>query len=320
MSSRIARVLVTGAAGFIGRELCVSFKRAGYAVRAALRSRRTACDDAAEDVVVGDINATTDWQVALSDVDVVVHAAARAHVSNSGSGTELFFETNARGTERLALSAKAAGVRRLIYLSSVKVNGEATRARPYSSSDAPAPQDDYAVSKWVGERHVLELAASSQVQVAIVRAPLVYGCGVKANFLRLLQWVDKQRPLPFGAIDNKRSLVSLWNLCDLLVNLSHGSQPPNRVWMVSDGEDMSTPELIRRIGAIMGRHVRMLPVPVSVLRVLGRLAGRTAEVNRLCGSLAVDMDETRARLHWNPPITFDEGIARTVEWYLREGR
>jgi nucleoside-diphosphate-sugar epimerase len=317
----MTRVLVTGATGFIGRELCATLARAGFTVRAALRDGSSATAHAAERVVVGDVNATTEWKAALRDVAVVVHAAARAHIrSDAASESELFIETNARGTQRLALAAKGSGIRRLIYLSSIKVNGEETRGHPYSASDEPAPRDAYGVSKWLGERHVLEAAAGSDMRIAIVRPPLVYGPGVKANFLRLLRWVDKQRPLPFGAIQNKRSLVSVWNLCDFLVSLLGVSNTRNRVWMVSDGEDISTPALMRLIGACMHRRMRIFPVPANLLRVLGRMAGRAAELDRLCGSLVVDIEESCAQLRWRPPVALNEGIARTVDWYLREGR
>jgi UDP-glucose 4-epimerase len=153
------------------------------------------------------------------------------------------------------------------------------------------------------------------METVVVRSPLVYGPNVRANFLRLMRWVDKERPLPLGAVENSRSLVSIWNLCDLLLHVSKHSAAPGRTWMVSDGEDLSTPELIRRIGAAMDRRVRLLPVPPGLLRLAGGLLGRRAEIARLCGSLAVDITQTRRELEWSPPITVDEAIARTVEWY-----
>ena len=317
----MTRVLVTGASGFIGRELCAALARAGYIVRAALRNGSSSTDQFAEHVVVGDVNAATEWEAALRDVAVVIHAAARAHVrSDAASESDLLFETNARGTQRLALAAKSSGIRQLIYLSSVKVNGEETFGRPFSASDEPAPRDPYGASKGLGERHVLEAAAGSNMRIAIVRPPLVYGSGVKANFLRLLRWVDKQRPLPFGAIHNERSLVSVWNLCDFLIHLLSVSNAQKRVWMVSDGEDISTPDLMRLIGACMHRRMWIFPVPAGLLRALGRMAGRGAEVDRLCGSLVVDIEESCSELSWKPPVALNEGIARTVDWYLREGR
>jgi UDP-glucose 4-epimerase len=158
------------------------------------------------------------------------------------------------------------------------------------------------------------------MEAVIVRLPLVYGPGVRANFLRLMRWVDKQRPLPLGAIRNRRSLVSIWNLCDLLVNILQNPAATHGTWMVSDANDLSTPELIRRIAAAMHRRARLLPVPVTLLRAVGSLTGRTGEVRRLCGSLAVDISQTRAVLGWSPPMSVDEGLSRTVAWYLAEGR
>ena len=172
------------------------------------------------------------------------------------------------------------------------------------------------MSKWLGEKAVIDIGAASGMQALIVRSPLVYGPNVRANFLRLMRWVDKEWPLPLGAIDNSRSLVSIWNLCDFLLHVSDHVAAPGRTWMVSDGEELSTPELIRRIGSAMDRRVRLLPVPASVLKLIGGLAGRKAEVARLCGSLVVDISRTRSELGWSPPVTVTDAIGRTVEWYL----
>lgn len=277
---------------------------------------------AVESVVVGDIGARTDWQSALRDVDYVIHAAARAHVLNDAeANSRLYVETNAYGTQCLADAAARSGVRRFVFLSSVKVNGEETTGRAaYTGADEPRPQDAYAASKWAGEKSVVEVAARTGMEAAIVRSPLVYGPGVRANFLRLMRLVDKQRPLPLGAIDNRRSLVSVWNLCDLLTNLLRNPAAPGGTWMVSDGEDFSTADLIRRLGHAMDRRVRLVSVPLGLLRFSGRLMGRKAEVARLCGSLVVDIAQTREKLTWSPPLATDEGLARTVFWYQSEGR
>jgi UDP-glucose 4-epimerase len=225
-------------------------------------------------------------------------------------------ETNARGTLNLATQAAQAGVHRFIFLSSVKVNGEVTSVRPINSTDNPQPGDAYGESKWEGEKFALMVAARSAMEVAIIRSPLIYGPGVKANFLRLMQWVDNERLVPLGAVDNKRSLVSVWNLCDLILHLLTNPAASRRIWMVSDGEDLSTPQLIRRLATAMGRRVRMLPVPVSVLRCLGSCLGYGEEVTRLCGSLTVDIAQTRSDLGWSPPLSVDEALERTVRWYL----
>jgi len=239
---------------------------------------------------------------------------------DSPNNAELYIDTNARGTERLAAASAAAGVRRLVLLSSVKVNGESTGERAFRPDDRPQPEDAYARSKWLAESGLKDVSSSTGMEAVIVRPPLVYGPGVRANFLRLIRWVEAGWPLPLGAVHNRRSLVSVWNLCDLLVRALEHPRAAGGTFMVSDGEDLSTPDLIRRIGAAMGKRVVLPPVPVSMLSIGGRLLGRGAEVERLCGSLAVDISSTRERLDWTPPVTVDESIARTVRWYLAEGR
>jgi nucleoside-diphosphate-sugar epimerase len=318
------RVLVTGATGFVGPVLCGELARRGYLVRAALRAARSLPlpDGVTETAIVGDIGSHTQWQDALLGVDAIVHIAARAHVLNDDpANADLYMETNAHGTRRLVSAAAAAGVSKFVYMSSIKVNGEETTGRAaYTCADEPKPRDAYGISKWMGETAVLEIAAQTGMHAAIVRSPLVYGPCVRANFLRLLRWVDKELPLPLGSVHNTRSLVSVWNLSDLLAQVLEHSAAAGQAWMVSDGDDLSTAQLIRLLGSAMHRRVRLLPVPVGVLRFGGRLIGRGAEVARLCGSLAVNITRTRAEIGWRPPVTVHEGLARTVRWYLSEGR
>lgn len=315
------RVLVTGASGFVGQTLCGVLARSGCVVRAALRSPRPMPSAVAELAVVGDHDGKTRWDEALHQVDYVIHAAARVHMLHDRPGNaELYIDTNVRGTERLAAAAAAAGVRRLVFLSSVKVNGESTLEGGFCSSDRPEPEDAYARSKWLAESGLMEASSRTGMEVVIVRPPLVYGPGVRANFLRLMRWVEAGWPLPLGAVQNRRSLVSVWNLCDLLARVLEHPRAAGGTFMVSDGEDLSTPDLIRRMGAAMGKRVVLPPVPVSMLAMVGRMLGRGDEVARLCGSLAVDISSTRDRLGWEPPVTVDESIARTVRWYLSNGR
>jgi nucleoside-diphosphate-sugar epimerase len=315
------RVLVTGATGFVGAILCDVLRGRGYTVRAATRVDGALPAFDGEAVVVGDIGANTNWRDALAGVDLIVHTAARAHVLNvAASNSDAYVETNARGTRRLAVCAAESGTRRFVYLSSVKVNGEETTSRPYTPQDLPAPRDSYGTSKWLGEKYLLDVVAQSGMEAAIVRSPLVYGPGVRANFLRLLHWIDRGRPLPFGAVRNRRSLVSVWNLCDLLTQVLTHSLAPGRTWMVSDGDDLSTPELIQRIAAAMNRRVSMPRIPVALMRTCGVMAGRSALINRICGSLTVDITQTRRELGWSPPLSVDEALARTVSWYLSERR
>jgi UDP-glucose 4-epimerase len=314
----MTRVLVTGASGFVGHTLCQTLSEAGWTVRAALR--RTTSVAAPEQTLVGEITGRTQWAQALAGTDCVVHLAAQAHIlQRSRQARARYHETNAEGTRCLARAAAAHGVRRFVYLSTVKVNGERSGARPFTAADAPHPEDAYAHSKWLGERYLDEAAAGTAMQAVIVRAPLVYGPGVRANFLRLMRWVDHEWPLPFGAARNRRSLVSVWNLSELLLLLLRYPGPAAGTWMVSDGEDLSTPELLRRLAQAMGRRAHLLSVPVPMVLAAGALLGQAAALRRLCTSLAVDVTATRARFAWAPALSVDEALARTVAWY-RTGR
>ena len=310
------RVLITGATGFVGRVLCARLAEAGYRLRAALRTDTELPSCIGEKVVVGDMSLITEWRPALADVDLVVHGAARTHVPRDAPQKRALYEAvNAHGTRHLAQAAARAGVRRFVYLSSIKVNGEATSQRPYQASDLPDPRDDYGKSKLQGETYLMQAAAGTGMEAAIVRPPLVYGPGVRANFLRLMRWVDSQWPLPLGAIHNQRSLVSVWNLCDLIETLLANRRPAAGMWLVSDGEDLSTPDLIRRLGRAMQRTVRLVAVPVPLLQVCAAIAGRRAEAARLCGSLRVSITATREALGWSPPVLMDEALMRTAAWY-----
>lgn len=307
----MSRVLVTGATGFVGRVLCRELAQAGYQVRAAVRDAALRGEDVEP---VGDI-ASADWTAALADVQFVVHAAALAHAP--GTPETAYLTVNAQASRRLAEAAAHAGVKRLVYLSSVKVNGEGA-ARAYTMDDAPAPRDAYARSKLGGENYVRAAGAARGMEVVVVRAPLVYGAGVRANFLRLLSWVDAGWLLPLGAVDNRRSLINVWNLCDFLRATLVAPAAPGRVWLISDGEDLATPALIRRMAAALARRARLLAVPVPLLRALAAIAGRGEELQRLCDSLTVDATAARRELAWSPPLSLDEGLVRTVHWYRHE--
>lgn len=318
LSPSSPRVLITGATGFIGRELTSA--AGSFRLRAALRSGPVP-GLAAEPVVVGEIDGRTDWTRALAGIDYIVHLAARVHVMNPTAADRAEFErTNVVGTEHLAIAAAGAGVKRFVFLSSVKVNGEMTVNRAFRADDPPRPLDDYGRSKLEAERRLLKIDAESGMRVAIIRPPLVYGPGVRANFLRLLSWAARAAPLPLASVENARSVVSVWNLCDLICSLLKRQEAIGGVFMVSDGEDISTPELIRRLASSMHRPVRLFPVPLGLLRTIGMLTGKSAEVKRLCESLAVDMSDTLAHLDWSPPVTLEQGLDLTARWYLHETR
>jgi UDP-glucose 4-epimerase len=275
-------------------------------------------DVGVDQVIVGDIDGQTNWSHALVGIDCVVHLAARVHVMKPTAADRNELErTNVHGTERLARAAAAAGVSRFVYLSSIKVNGERTEGRAFRPDDTPQPQDDYAHSKLEAERRLSAIEAASDMAVSIVRSPLVYGPAVRANFFRLLSLAHSGLPLPLASIANVRSMVGVWNLCDLICTLLRHARPMSGVFLAADGEAVSTADLVRRLAHMMGRPARLFPLPVGALRVVAALTGRSAELNRLCDSLAVDVSQTRVRLDWSPPMTLDEGLARTVRWYLQ---
>jgi len=264
---------------------------------------------------VGDLGPDTDWAHAVDGMEAVVHLAAKAHVLDQPHDDGEYHRINALGTRSLAQAAARAGVRRFVLLSSIKVYGEA-RERAFGVDEEPQPVDVYGKSKLSAELYLRDSAASTNMEAVIVRPPLVYGPRVRANFLRLMQWVDRRVPLPLGALRNSRSLVALDNLSDFLGHVLVHASAANNTWLVSDGEDVSTPELIRRMARTMNRRAYLLPVPPVLLRAAGKIVGRTEDVTRLCGSLTLDIAASRRTLGWNPVITQEEAIASTVRWYL----
>ncbi|WRS38401.1 SDR family oxidoreductase [Thiobacillus sedimenti] len=300
---------MTGASGFVGRALCEDLEANAYGtVRVLRRGARRAGD-----VAVGEIDAATDWRAALAGCDAIVHLAARVHVMDeiSDDPLALYRATNTVATLNLARQAAQAGVKRFVFVSSVKVNGEG-RDAPYRETDPPAPEDDYAISKWEAEQGLQQIARETGLEVVVLRPPLVYGPGVKANFRHLLDTVARGWPLPLGAIRNRRSLLYLGNFVDAIrICLEHPAAA-GQTFLLDDGRPVSTPELVRAIGRAMGRPARLLPVPVGVLAFAGALLGKRAAVARLTGSLHVDSAAIRARLGWTPPYTMEAGLAATV--------
>lgn len=313
-----ARVLVTGATGFIGRALLARLAAEGMPVRAAVRRRAPDLD--VEQVLVGDLGPDTDWRIALRDCDAVVHTAARVHVMRERGNEPLaeYRRANAEGTRRLAQDAAAAGVRRFIFVSSIKVNGEVSvPGRPLHADDPPAPTDAYGVSKLEAEQALRQIAAGSSMEFTIVRPPLVYGPGVKANFLSLMRALQRRLPLPLGAIHNKRTFVALDNLVDLLAVCVRHPAAADALFLAGDAEDLSTTELVRRLATALRVRAHLLPVPAAWLEAGARVFGQAAAVQRLCRWLQVDTAATRQRLGWTPPVPVDEALRRTAEHFLR---
>jgi nucleoside-diphosphate-sugar epimerase len=311
--------LITGATGFVGLQLIPVLQRAGWAVRAAVRSGSgVRLPEGGEAVVVGDLADALDLRAALAGIDTVIHLAGRVHVmrETAADAEGAFQRANVHVTRYLAEQAADAGVRRFVFLSSVKVNGERTVDRPFGEADRPAPEDAYGRSKWAGEQALHEIAAATGLEVVVIRPPLVYGPGVKANFLRLLRLVDRGVPLPLGSVDNRRSLVGVWNLCDLIVACVGHPAAAGETFLASDQQDLSTPDLIQAIAAALGRPARLFPFPAGVLHWAARIAGQGGAVERLVGSLQVDSAKATRLLGWAPAVSVQVGLARTVEWYV----
>lgn len=309
---QVSRILITGASGFLGSRLLAHLAReSAHHITAVARTGLAHAFQNVDIRLIRNIDHATDWQSSLSGIDTVIHLAARVHMMRDTSADPLaeFRKVNTEGTLNLARQAAAAGVRRFIFLSSVKVNGETGLFR---ESDPENPQDAYAVSKFEAEQGLRAIAAGTGMEVTIIRPPLVYGPGVKANFQALVRAVQRGVPLPLGAIDNRRSLVAIDNLIDLIVTCIDHPSAANETFLVSDGEDLSTPELVRRLARAMGRPARLIPVPPGLLIAGARLAGRRAAAERLISSLQVDITKAARLLNWHPPVTVDEGLARAV--------
>jgi len=308
-------VLVTGATGFVGQALVTALRAQQRQISRALRI--SAPGNATDDIIVGDIGQETDWQPALQGVDCVVHLAARTHVLQESAADPLttYRRINVEATRRLAQQAAAAGVRRFVFLSSIKVNGESTGEHPFTANDAPQPLDAYGISKREAEDVLRQIGANTGMDIVILRPPLVYGPGVKGNFLRLLQAVARGTPLPLASIKNGRSLVYVGNLVDAIITCIDAPAAAGKTFLVSDGEDVSTPALVRKIAAALNTKPRLLPCPPALLHFGAALLGKRAAMMRLTGSLAVDSSALRQELHWQPRYSLDQGLNATGRWY-----
>jgi len=314
------KTLITGANGFIGSALTKRLLADGDSVRGAFRSIQIR-NDKIETVEVGHISFRTDWSTALERVQQVVHLAARVHVMDEKSSDPLadFRLVNVLGTINLAKQSAAAGVKRFIYLSSIKVNGEATRINhSFTSQDSPAPEDPYGISKLEAEQALREIATETGMEVVIIRPPLVYGPEVKANFYSLMSWVKRGLPLPFAAItNNRRSFVALDNLIDLTVTCLTHPKAANQIFLVSDREDISTADLLIRMGNALKKPARLFYVPPGLLKLSTSFLKKEGIYQRLCGSLQLDIHHTCELLNWTPPISVNEGLRRASEGFLR---
>lgn len=316
------QLLITGSSGFVGRRLIQQLQgHTNYNIRALVRRMPDVLSTGVDYGLLPDFSAVTAEHPALQGIDVVVHLASRVHVMNDTESDplEAFRRVNVGHTLQLAHSAVAAGAKRFIFVSSVKVNGEQTvLGRPYSETDKPLPVDPYGISKMEAEDALRELAVQTGLEVVIVRPVLVYGPGVKANFSNMMKWLNKGVPLPFGAISNQRSLVALDNLVSFILTCVSHPAAANQTFLISDGEDVSTTQLLVRLGKSLGSPARLMPVPEWLLVLGAILLGRKSLSQRLCGSLQVDITKGRQLLGWAPVVTLDEGLDTTAQHYLSE--
>jgi nucleoside-diphosphate-sugar epimerase len=315
------KILLTGASGFIGRATLRATLAAGHDVRAAVRHGRVPAPPV-QAVRIPDLASYTGWSYALDGVDTIVHLAARVHVMRDRVADSLaeYRAVNVEGTRQLATAAAEAGARRFVFVSSVKVHGEASHTAPFTAHSPMAPVDAYSRSKVEAEDALHEIESRSGLEVVVVRPPLVYGPGVGANFLTLLKAVGRGWPLPLGRVDNRRSLIYVDNLADVLLLAAVHQDAAGRAFLVADGPPVSTSELIRRMARALNRPVRLLAVPEPWLRLAGRVAGRSSAVDRLLGSLEVDDSPTRQLLGWREPVPPDEALRRTASWFLNTVR
>lgn len=307
------KILLTGSTGFIGKPLLAQLKARSFDVVAVSQF-------GGDGSIAFPFEHNSDWGPLLSGVDCVIHAAARAHVMHEDSpdSLPLYRKVNVTPTLQLAEQAARSGVRRFIFLSTVKVNGEDSLidTPPMSESGSPSPKDPYAISKYEAEVGLADIAKRTGMEIVIIRPPLVYGPDVKANFRALLKLVETGLPLPFGAIANKRSLIGLRNLISFVIECIHHPAAINQTFLVSDGHDVSTAELVQKMYRVQGKPSRMFPIPVFILRIAGALTGRRAAINRLCGSLQVDITKARSLLGWEPPFSLEQQLAETVAGHL----
>jgi len=311
-----AGVFLTGATGFVGNALLVRLIADEYRVVAAVRDSQALVSAGVRRVFISNFAAERNWLALLDSCDTVIHAAARVHVATGkeAEALALYRHVNVEGTLNLACHAAAAGVKRFVFISSIKVNGEATvNGKAFGADDKPAPEDAYGLSKLEAEQGLIQLGAETGIEVVIIRPPLVYGPGVKGNFASMIKLVEKGLPLPLGAIHNKRSLVGIDNLVDLIIRCIDHPAAANQAFLAGDGEDVSTTELLRGVGKAMGKPARLISVPAGLLQFGATLLGKKAMAQRLLGSLQVDISKTCELLDWKPPYTVEEGLRRCFE-------
>lgn len=313
-------IFLTGATGFVGSALLNELVLRGERVRIATRSKLDKLPQGVDQCTIQDLSRNTDWAPSLTGIDTIVHMAARVHQMNDNSLDHMheYRKTNVDGTITLAKQAAASGVRQFIFMSSIKVNGESSLpGKPLVAEDTPEPIDPYGITKWEAEQGLMAISSETGMDVTIIRPPLVYGPGVKGNFLSMIRWINKGVPLPLGDIRNKRSFVGIDNLVDLIITCIEHPTAANQTFLAGDGKDLSTSELLVSIGKALGKPARLIPVPVGLLALAASMIGKKAMAQRLCGSLQVDISKARELLGWTPPVSVDEGLRKAVDSFLQ---
>ena len=315
----MSRILITGANGFVGSAVCKYLRQSGYHMLTGT-TRRSGLGVGPEGVPmyhVPEVGPDTDWSKAVSGADSVVHLAARVHVMKDRSVDPLaaFRRVNTEGTKVLAAQAATAGVKRFVYVSTVKVAGETSPKTGFSERNPAKPEDAYGISKWEAEQALTEITKATAMEVVILRPPLVYGPGVKGNFLSLFKAIQKGSLLPLGAIQNKRSLLYVQNLADVIAKTILHPNAGNQTFFVSDAETVSTPDLVRKIAMALGKNPRLFNFPLNLLQIAGTMSGKSSAVERLLGSLTIDSDHIRKKLSWEQPYSMEEGLKETANWF-----
>lgn len=307
-------ILVTGSSGLVGQSLTTQLLHAGYEVRGVARSSPpNLVGSRYEFAPIGDFSEVSNWQSLLAGVSTIVHTIARVHIMDDKavSPLEEFRKLNVQATLALAAQAAAEGVKRFIFISSIKVNGESTQdEKPFLETDDTVPTDPYGLSKFEAEQGLLAIAQQTNMEVVIIRPPLIYGPGVKANFASMMKWVKRGIPLPFGAVDNKRSLIALENLVDFITRCIEHPKAANEIFLISDGQAISTTELMQVVAKAFGNKPVLIPIPVSFMQFAASMIGKQAVADRLFGTLEVDSTKARNLLGWQPVITMDEQLKK----------
>ena len=315
------KILITGSSGFLGSNIINKLELLDYNIISVLRKITSA--SSSNSMQIGEINGDTDYKDIFVGTDIVIHCAARAHIMNEEVADTLaeYRWVNVDGTLNLAQQAADAGVKRFIYISSIKVNGESTSGSvPFTEKDTATPIDPYGVSKYEAEEGLKKIAAETGMEVVIIRPPLVYGAGVKANFLNLLKLSSTKFPLPFGLVNNKRSMVYVNNLVDFIVKCIDHSAAANQTFLISDNDDLSLSGLLQLIRKSMNKSARLIPVPIFLFKLAGLIFRKQDVVDRLVGDLQVDTSKAISLLDWKPPYTVEQGIQATVDSFLENNK